>query len=124
MTIILFSTLTIQLVDFAREIAGGKAYRSSVVTQLLAWIVGIVIIWLGANAAVTAELTLPGIDTPLGLLDGGSIILVGLLASSLASSIVDVKSAIDGSDSAAKPPLLPDATGIIRRDRPAPTRGA
>lgn len=112
MTIILFATLIIQLVDFAREIAGGRANRSSVVTQLLAWIVGILIVWLGANAAVTAGLTLPGIDTPLGLLDGGSVVLVGLLASSLASTIVDVKCAVDGTDSARKPALLGPAPAV------------
>lgn len=111
MTVVLFASLIIQLVDFAREIAGGKANRSSVVTQLLAWLVGIVVVWLGSVASVTADLMLPGIDTALGLLDLGSIFLVGLLASSLASTVVDVKSAIDGTDSAVKPLLLGTRAG-------------
>lgn len=106
MTILLFATLIWQLVDFAREIAGGRSSRSSVVTQLSAWAIGIAVIAIGANASVTEDLVLPGVEIALGALDAGSVILVGLLASSLASSIVDVKSAIDSSDSAIKPALL------------------
>lgn len=107
MTIVLFATLIWQVVDFVREVAGGQASRSSLVTQLSAWVVGILAVWIGGQAEVTEGLAFPGVDATLGSLDGPSIILVGLLASSLASSLVDIKQAIDGRDTAAKPALIP-----------------
>lgn len=105
MTAILFATLVWQVTDLIREALGGRGSRSSLVTQLAAFVVGIVFVWIGANATVTQALVIPGVDTPLGDLDGGSIVLVGLLVASLASSLVDVKAAIDNTDSARKPPL-------------------
>lgn len=106
MEIVLFATLIWQVIDFLRELTDFGTNKSSIVTQATAWGGGILLVVVAAHAQVTQTLTLPGIATPLGKLDAGSIVLVGLLASSLASSIVDVKQAVDGSDSAVKPPLL------------------
>ena len=106
MELILFATLIWQVIDFLREVANFQAERSSVVTQLTAWVVGIAAVALGGQAAVTADLVLPGTGLALGQLDFGSVVLVGLMASSLASSLVDTKQAIDKSDTSSKPPLL------------------
>lgn len=106
MTVALFASLIWQVIDWLREVTNLKANRSSVVTQLLAWIAGIALIAVAAHAAVTETLVLPGLAQPLGDLDAGSTVLVGLLAASLASSAVDVKQAIDTSDSSKKPPLI------------------
>jgi hypothetical protein len=106
MSIVLFAGLIWQVVDFLRELTQFSSNKSSIVTQLTAWAGGILLVAVAAHAAVTAALTFPGLDQPLGKLDAGSIILVGLMAASLASSLVDTKQAIDNSDSAAKPPLV------------------
>lgn len=106
MTVTLFASLIWQVIDWLRELTNLNANRSSVITQLLAWIAGIGLIAVAAHAAVTEALVLPGLAQPLGDLDAGSTVLVGLLAASLASSAVDVKQAIDGNDTSRKPPLL------------------
>lgn len=106
MELVLFATLIWQVIDFIRELANWRTQRSAIVTQVTAWIGGVVVIALGAHAAVVSTMTLPGMSLPLSKLDAGSVIVVGLMASSLASSLVDTKQAIDGRDSAAKPPLL------------------
>lgn len=110
MTYVLFAGLLWQVVDFLKELTHLDSQRSAVVTQLTAWVGGIVLVALAAHAQVTETLVLPGVSTPMGKLDGASIVLVGLLASSLASSLVDVKAAVDNTDSAAKPPLLDPPT--------------
>lgn len=107
MTAVLFASLIWKVIDWLRELVHLPTTRSSVLTQLTAWGGGVLLVLVGAHAAVTSAIVLPGTGLPLGKLDAGSILLVGLLASSLASSLVDVKQALDGSDSAAKPPLIP-----------------
>lgn len=106
MTAIVFATLVAKVIDFLRLLANASTNRSAIVTQLSAWVGGIVLVVLAAHASVTADLVLPGTSMALGVIDGSSQVLVGLLVSSLGSALVDVKQAIDGSDSAAKPPLL------------------
>lgn len=73
------------------------------VTQVLTWLVGIGVIALAAQADIAAGIDIGG--TPLGMLDFPSQVLVGLSLSSAGSFAYDVKRAIDGSDSAAEPPL-------------------
>lgn len=106
MTLVLFATLVWQAVDFLRELFALPGSKSSVITQATAWVGGIVLVALAAHAKVTSDIVLPGLKTSLGRLDGSSVVLVGMLAASLASSLVDVKQAVDHNDSAAKPPLL------------------
>lgn len=106
MTVVLFSSLVLKLVDFVRLLANAKTQASAIVTQLSAWIAGWLVVALGANASVTEDLVLPGLDAALGTLDGASQVLVGMLVASLASVAVDAKQAIDDKDSAAKPRLL------------------
>ncbi len=106
METVVFASLVLQVTDFLRELAHVRTNVSSVVTQAAAWVAGIVLTIIAAHAAVTADLVIPGADAALGTLDGPSQILVGLLVASLGSTIVDVKQALDSTDSAAKPPLL------------------
>lgn len=106
MTEIVFAALVWKVIDWLRNIASLSTQKSAVATQALAWLGGIVLVWVASSATVTAAVVLPGTSSPLGSLDGGSIILVGLLVASFGSTLVDVKQALDGSDSAVKPPLL------------------
>lgn len=120
MTAVLFGSLIWQVIDFLRELMNLKSQKSAVLTQLAAWVGGAVAIFIGTHAAVTTSLVLPGTDLPLGKYDFGSIILVGMLFSSLASTGVDIKQAIDSNDSASKPPLLPATLALpTRRSRRA-----
>lgn len=101
-----------KVVDVLRLAAGRD---KGAVTQLLAWVVGVGAIFLAANSDI-GETWDVGAGKPLGLLNGASLVLLGLMYSSAASAAVDVKQAIDGHDSAAKPGLLPDTTRGRRAD--------
>lgn len=121
MTTIVFAALVWKVIDFLRMLFNITAQKSAIITQATAWVGGVVLCVVAAHAAVTAGLVLPGSDLPLGQLDFASQVLIGLLVSSLASGIVDVKQAIDPSDSAAKPPLvsLPSTTTTTTQQPPA-----
>lgn len=106
MSAILLSALVWQVVDFLRELANLKTHKSDVITQATAWLGGVVIILLCSHATVAAGIVVPGFTAPIGGLDVGSQILLGLVVASLGSSLVDVKQALDSTDSAAKPPLV------------------
>lgn len=105
MTVALFLALIWQVVDFAKELTT-PASRKGAITQATAWGVGIAGVALGAHAALTADVVIPGTTLPMHALDAGSVVFAGLLVASAASSVVDLKQAIDSSDSAAKPPLV------------------
>ncbi len=99
---LLLSTLIWKAVDFLRQLSGRQ--WSGVVTQLIVWVAGVAGVALAAHSQLFETFAVNG--NPLTSLDGGSQLYLGLCIGSLGSALVDVKSAIDGSDSAAKPPLL------------------
>lgn len=107
MSAVLFATLLWQVIDFLRELTNLRTQKSAVLTQLTAWVGGVVMVALAAHATVARGLVPPGFTQQLGKLDFGSTVLIGLAVSSFASSLVDVKQAIDSKDSSTKPPLLP-----------------
>lgn len=84
-----------------------KQYNA-LVTQVVVWVAAVAVVFLAANANLTSALQVFG-NTTLGSLDGGSLILGGLLIGSSASVFLhDVPAAIDNKDTAYAPPLLPD----------------
>ena len=119
METVVFSALVWKVIDFARHLVNFAANKSAVVTQALAWIAGILAVVVGAHAGATDAIVLPGVDQTLGQLDGWSQVVVGFLIASTASAAVDVKQAIDGTDSNVKPPLLGGAAVIPRNPCPA-----
>jgi hypothetical protein len=106
MTVVIFSVLVWKVIDFLRMCFNFTSQKSAIVTQATAWIGGVVLVVLAAHAGVSQALVLPGADESLRTVDFPSQILLGLLIASLASATVDVKQAIDRSDSAVKPALL------------------
>jgi len=106
MTAVVFAALLAKVIDFLRLLSNAAANKSAIVTQLAAWAGGIGLVALAAHAQVAAGLVLPGTNLSLDALDGSSVVLVGLLVSSLGSLAVDFKQSFDSTDSAAKPPLL------------------
>lgn len=107
-TAVLLIALIWKIVDWAKLLLAADWIGAR--TQVVVWLVATLVVWLGAQANLTETLTLIG-DRPLGALDVGSVILAGLLIGSGASSTVDIKKAIDGSDTARKPPLALARTG-------------
>lgn len=109
MTVVIFGALVWKVVDFMRLLFNITTNRSAIITQATAWIGGIVLVVIAAHAGVAKLLVLPGTDSALGTLDFASQILAGLLIASFASTVVDIKQAIDNGDSSAMPPMVPPA---------------
>lgn len=98
------AALTAKVVDFFRLLANLSTHVSATLTQILAWVGGIVATALYANSDF-GESVAVGANT-LDKLSGPTLVIIGMMAASAASLLVDVKQAIDGADTAAKPPLL------------------
>lgn len=92
---------------------------NAVVTQLVAALVGVALIWTASEA--TGFQSLPTADgTPIGELNPGGLILWGIVFGFTGSFAYDWKKARDDSDSAAEPALLASArtTRGRRGERP------
>lgn len=106
---LLLAAVLWQVIDLMRETAGAiKASSapgrwSSPITQVTAFVGGVVVVILAAHSGLFDNFAVNG--QTLTSLDGGSQVFLGLGIASFASSAVDVKSALDGSDTAKKPPL-------------------
>jgi hypothetical protein len=97
--------LVIVVVDFLRNLTSGKARLNAIVTQLCAWVGGLVAVFLYGESQLgdtikVGEQTLDHTDT-------ATKVIIGLMIASIASTVVNVKKALDSSDSAVVPPLLP-----------------
>lgn len=106
MTTIVFAALVWKVIDFLRMAFNFTTQKSGLITQATAWVGGVVLVIVAAHASITQNLVLPGADQPLRVVDFASQVLIGLLVASFASGVVDLKQAIDNSDSAMKVPLL------------------
>lgn len=105
------AALVWQVIDFLRELTNVKQNKSAVVTQLSAWIAGLAVVMLAAQSDLFNGFQIG--DFALRNLNIGSQVFFGLIISSLASTGVDIKQAIDGRDSSAKPPLLRSENSVI-----------
>lgn len=101
-TVGLVLALVWKLVDFAKFALARDG--NAVITQLTVWVSAFFVVLLAANADLTSDLDFIG-GRSIGTLNLPSLILAGLLIGSGASGTVDLKKAIDGTDSAAVPPL-------------------
>lgn len=79
---------------------------NGVVTQLIAWILGVLGTFVVASSQLADHFAVPGTDAALSKLNGPSLIILGLAGASGFSTLYDYKSAIDGRDTARTPPLL------------------
>ena len=79
-------------------------------TQVWIYVLGIVIVLVAGNANAFEGLVIPGMTEPMGSLDGLSLVIIGLCIASFGSTAFDFKKALDGSDSAKTPSLIPDET--------------
>jgi hypothetical protein len=95
--------LTLKVLDFLKNLTSGKAGLNSVVTQLCAWVAGIVAVFLYGESqlgdgVVVGSITLDHADT-------ATKIIIGLSIASVGSAVFDFKKAFDRSDSAKQPSL-------------------
>lgn len=89
---------------------------NAVVTQVIVWVAGVVVILLVAQTQFAEGVSVNGIA--LTKLDFWSALFVGLIASSIGSFGNDLKKAFDNTDSAMVPPLLPSSSSTTATSRP------
>lgn len=99
---LLMASIIKKIVDFVKYLAAGDI--NAVVTQLVAWAVGVGLAFLAANSdwADTFEVNGQAAST----LNGWSLVFVGIAIASAAGFGWDTVKAIDGSNSAVVPNLL------------------
>jgi hypothetical protein len=95
--------LILKVVDFLRY-AKARDYNG-VLTQAITWVAGVVVLLLVAQTTWAAMISVAGV--PLGKLGFWSVVFAGLTVSSGASLVNDYRKALDNSNSAAIPTLLP-----------------
>lgn len=104
----LLGALVSKIVDFARQVRAKD--WNAVVTQLVAWAAGVAGAFLLAASDFAEGVTFDQLGGySLADLNGASLTFIGMAVLSVASKLVDVQKAVDGSQSAAVPPLLPNA---------------
>lgn len=106
-TLAMLAALVIKLVTVIKAV--GKD-NNMVLTQVITWVVGILVLFLAANAQLTEHIVIFTGAPVLGDMDAASIILAGLALGSTGSFAYDIKKSIDGQDSATEPALLPAAS--------------
>lgn len=108
-----------KVVDFIKYVTSRDT--NAAVTQLSVWGSAIAVALLAREAEPFSTIGVLG--TTFGDLSTPAIVLFALGLGSTASGVVDLKKAIDGSDSAAVPPLLSTGHGDRTVDRRADGTG-
>jgi hypothetical protein len=119
---LILGALTFKGIDFVKYIVvllsrasadsdDGKKAKSEatngLLTLILGCIMGTAIVWSVSKTGFADGITVG--TTSLGSLGTGSLVAFGLAMTSVAGVLFDGKKAIDSSDTASKPKLLPDA---------------
>jgi len=95
-------TLVFTFVNFLTYVRSKNV--NGIVTQLIAWIAGIAAILIAAHTQFAPDVKFG--SQQLSKLDWQSQVFLGLIATSILSTVNEVKKAIDNNDSAAKSPLI------------------
>lgn len=103
--LVALGTIVFCLINFLKAARVGD--WSSVTTQLAAWVAGVVGVVLAAHTDFAHGIAFG--DFTLNNVNGPSQVFLGLVASSALGVVTELKKAIDNTDSAAQPPLLPPA---------------
>ena len=95
------------LYTFQNLIRFGKAKDwNGALSIVLSCAAGIAAIALAAHSAATGSLVLVQGGSPLGALDGGAQVLLGIAVGTTAPVLADTFKAFDGNRNSAKPPLV------------------
>lgn len=95
--------LVFTLINFLKNVT--NKLWPPVVTQIVSWAAGIMVVMLFANTDWAKTISFGG--TALADLNGISQLVIGLMAASLFGVVKEVTAAIDNTDSANKPSLVP-----------------
>lgn len=106
--VVAMAALTLKLIDFLRYCRA--ADLNGIFTQLASWVAGVVVVLLVAQTTWAHGIAIG--DSNLGKLGIWSLIFYGLSAGSGASAVKDVIKAVDNTNSAAIPVLLPAARRV------------
>lgn len=103
--VVAMATLTLKLIDFLRYVRA--ADLNGIVTQLAAWLAGVIVVLLVAQTAWADGIAIG--DMNLSTLGFWSLVFYGLGAGSSASAIKDTIKAVDNTNSTVQPGLVPVA---------------
>lgn len=98
------AALVLKLIDFLRYCRAADV--NGITTQLASWIAGVVVVLLVAQTDWANGIAIG--DRSLGTLGFWSLVFYGLSAGSAASFAKDTLKAVDNTNSAAIPTLVPD----------------
>jgi hypothetical protein len=98
--------LTVKVIDWLRYLRAGD--MNGVLTQLAAWVAGVLVVLLVAQTAWSDGIQVGG--TNLHVLGFWSLVFYGMSAGSGASLAKDTLKAVDNTNSAAIPVLVPSKT--------------
>ncbi len=98
-------TLILKLIDFMRYARGGDV--NGMLTQLSTWVAGVLVILLVAQTDWAKDIPIG--DYSLGTIGFWSLVFYGMSAGSAASLAKDTLKAVDNTNSAAIPVLVPES---------------
>lgn len=101
--VVLLAALATQVTTIIKFLTAG--YFRQAVTAVVPWAVSFVALVLAAHAGEINDYTLPGLSDPLGAMDVSSLLFAAAVLGSSGGLLYKVITAIDGTDSAAEPPL-------------------
>lgn len=101
--LIILGAFVKKAVDFVRSLRGKD--KNAVATQLVAWLVGVAVVWLAAHVDFASAVTVANVS--LDQMSLWTQAALGILLGSGASIGQDVLKAVDNSQSEAKPKLIP-----------------
>ena len=114
--VVLLGTLVFTFVNLLRFLLARN--WSAVITQVIAWLAGVVGVFVFRATQFAGGIKVG--DTPLDKLNFWSTFLLGLLATSLLSTVNEIKKAIDNKDTARIPALLPNLVPASEKQPPPP----
>lgn len=96
------AALVLTAVNFVKYLRARQ--WDAVVKQAIAWVAGIALVVIAAHSDFGASL--PIMDRSLDQFNWASQVLIGLSLASLGGAFNELKSALDNTDTAAKPPIV------------------
>lgn len=103
--ILVLGSLVFTFINFLKSCTNKN--WSAATTQGIAWLSGIIAVFLAAQTDWAGGIVFG--DRSLAAMNNASLVLVGLMASSLLGVVNEVKKALDNTDSARQPELFADA---------------
>jgi len=104
MGVVGLAALTLTFVDFLKNLTPPDHNYNAAITQLVAWVAGLVATLLYGASQLGDTITIG--NTTLDHADTATKVIVGLSIASIASTFVKLTKSIDSSDSNKQPPLI------------------